>query len=175
MKKAKVGSTPVVTAAKGDGYTMLFRKLKTYGPWSANREPYPYPELGANFIEDGELLRWGDELDEDPDFCPFGPEIADIEISAGQCSGVRTPDGKFHGCTFCYKNNSPREELQNMDFETYKKVLDKLTQGPLHMVIVTTSDGTQKQLDPDQAIQLTNNTTKLARDLQEGDDIKDTQ
>lgn len=65
---------------------------------------------------DGTCYTWGKTLEEDVDFSPFGPLIADIEISS-ICNGVK---GKL--CDCCYKKNSPKGE--NMSFETLKKIVD---------------------------------------------------
>ena len=65
----------------------------------------------------GFFMRWGSNMQKDPDFSPFGPEIADIEVST-ICHGIGTP------CTWCYKSNTPRGE--NMNLETFKKVFHKL-------------------------------------------------
>jgi len=74
-----------------------------------------------NFIfwkSDGFFLRWGATVAEDPKMSPFGPEIADIEVSTA-CSGIQgTP------CKFCYKSNKPVGE--NMSLETFKKVFAAL-------------------------------------------------
>ncbi|MHA1989293.1 MAG: radical SAM protein, partial [Promethearchaeota archaeon] len=73
-----------------------------------------------NFIfnrKTGFFARWGKTQEDDPDFSPFGPEIADIEI-ATSCKGVGTP------CNFCYKKNNPNGEY--MTFETFKKLFAKL-------------------------------------------------
>ena len=61
----------------------------------------------------GIFIRYGKTVDDDPDWSEFGPEIADIEIST-IC---------HQGCEFCYKSNTPFGE--NMDLETFKKVLNK--------------------------------------------------
>lgn len=66
----------------------------------------------------GEFIRWGKTLEDDPEYCEFGPEIADIEIST-ICSGV---NGKV--CDFCYKRNQPKGK--NMSLETFKKIFHKL-------------------------------------------------
>jgi MoaA/NifB/PqqE/SkfB family radical SAM enzyme len=66
---------------------------------------------------DGELVRWGKDPIDDPDYGP-APEILDIEISAGKCSS---------NCPMCYKNSSSNSPLVNMSLETYKLVLDKIT------------------------------------------------
>ena len=66
----------------------------------------------------GMFYRWGKTKDDDPDYSPFGPEIADIEITT-ICNGVR---GEL--CPFCYKSNNP--DGSYMTFDTYKKVFDNL-------------------------------------------------
>lgn len=77
-------------------------------------------EKGYNFTFDmntGFFARWGETYEDDPDYSPYGPEIADIEIATA-CSGV----GKV--CDFCYKKNTPRGEY--MSLETFKKLHSKL-------------------------------------------------
>jgi radical SAM protein with 4Fe4S-binding SPASM domain len=64
----------------------------------------------------GKFLRWGKRPEDDPPFSPYGPEIADIEVST-VCHG---PDGI--PCRFCYKSNSPDGE--NMSLKTFRRVLD---------------------------------------------------
>ena len=65
----------------------------------------------------GFFARWGATEGEDPQYSPFGPEIADIEIST-ICKGV----GKV--CDFCYKKNTPTGT--NMSLETFKELASKL-------------------------------------------------
>lgn len=81
----------------------------------------------------GYFVRFGKTIEEDPDYSPFGPEIADIEISSacpsdksdgrvvmtsGGCDGI--------GCKkFCYKGNCADKSV-HMTVETFKKVLDKM-------------------------------------------------
>jgi MoaA/NifB/PqqE/SkfB family radical SAM enzyme len=72
---------------------------------------------GYNYIFDvdtGEFARWGETLEDDPEWCPFGPEILDLEISEGDCSGR---------CPWCYKSN-PANNGKHMTFATFKKVFD---------------------------------------------------
>lgn len=72
---------------------------------------------GYNWVfdtESGFFVRWGKTKDDDPQFSPFGPEIADIEIST-ICN---------HNCPFCYKDNSKLGE--NMSREVFDSVLSKL-------------------------------------------------
>lgn len=64
--------------------------------------------------ETGMHYRWGKTFEDDPDYSPHGPEIADIEIST-VC---------HKGCKFCYKSNTGKG--QNMSLKTFKAVLDRL-------------------------------------------------
>jgi len=70
--------------------------------------------------ETGNFARWGATQEEDPDYSPVGPEIADIEVST-ICHG---PFGTR--CAMCYKNGTADNE--NMTLDTFKVVLEKLTQ-----------------------------------------------
>jgi sulfatase maturation enzyme AslB (radical SAM superfamily) len=63
--------------------------------------------------KNGAFVRWGENPEDDPDYSEFGPEIMDIEISSGECSG---------NCEFCYKRNGSNQPLENMSFETFKSV-----------------------------------------------------
>ena len=64
--------------------------------------------------ETGLNMTWGKTKEENPDHCPFGPLILDIEVTT-ICK---------NGCPFCYKSNTANGK--NMSFETFKKVLDKM-------------------------------------------------
>jgi MoaA/NifB/PqqE/SkfB family radical SAM enzyme len=64
--------------------------------------------------ETGLFVRWGNTLEEDPDFSPLGPEIADIEIST-IC---------HNNCEACYKTNTARGH--NMSLATFKDIFLKL-------------------------------------------------
>jgi MoaA/NifB/PqqE/SkfB family radical SAM enzyme len=66
----------------------------------------------------GTFIRWGKTKDDDPEYSPFGPEIADIEIST-VCHGI---GGK--PCKFCYKSNTGNGK--NMSFETFEKIFKNL-------------------------------------------------
>ncbi len=73
-----------------------------------------------NYIFDNEtgfFARWGKTANEDPVMSPFGPEIADIEVST-ICSGIGTP------CPWCYKSNTPKGE--NMTYEQFVSIFNKL-------------------------------------------------
>ena len=68
--------------------------------------------------KDGFTCRFGKEVEDDPTYCPLGPEIADIEIGAGMCPKV---NGK--NCAFCYKSNGGNVAY-NMKFDEFKKLVD---------------------------------------------------
>ena len=65
-------------------------------------------------LNTGYFLRWGKTFDDDPEYCPFGDEILDIEVST-IC---------HNNCPFCYKTNT--SEGENMSFENFKIIVDKL-------------------------------------------------
>ena len=64
----------------------------------------------------GFFARWGTTKEDDPQMAPL-PEILDLEISQGKCSGK---------CPECYKCNGDVEETYNMDFYTFRKILHKI-------------------------------------------------
>lgn len=69
-------------------------------------------------MKTGEFAYWGETLDKNPAFCPFGPTILDIEISAGKCKG---------NCKFCYKSNGLHNtEIINMGLDTFKEILARM-------------------------------------------------
>ena len=83
-----------------------------------------------NFIfnkSTGYFMRWGATPEDDPDYSPFGPEIADIEVST-ICSGVEG----IGPCKFCYKSNT--KNGKNMSFETFKKLFEKLKKTPVMQI-----------------------------------------
>lgn len=100
----------VVKAKNGD-FNMMFRK------------------------SDGFTAKWGRTMDDDPTHCPWGNEIADIEITTA-CRGIRGIDkatGKTsvndcdrRVCDFCYKSNQPNGSY--MSFDMFKVVFDKMNQ-----------------------------------------------
>lgn len=88
------------------------------------------PEYNMVFDNiNGTMLRWGKTYDDDPDMCPIGPEILDIEIST-ICNGIGLTKEKAKPCSWCYKSNTGCGK--NMSLDTFKKVLsvfpDNLTQ-----------------------------------------------
>ena len=76
------------------------------------------PEYNYSFNkETGFFARWGKTLDDDPIFSPFGCEILDMEICAGECMG---------NCDFCYKCNGSNLPPHNMTLEIFKSIVQKI-------------------------------------------------
>jgi radical SAM protein with 4Fe4S-binding SPASM domain len=73
--------------------------------------------------EDGFFARWGETKEQDPSMSPFGPEIADIEIST-ICNGIGQSMETRKPCPWCYKSNTGCGI--NMSFETFKTIFHKL-------------------------------------------------
>lgn len=69
---------------------------------------------------DGITWRFGVDPNDEPKFCPLGPEILDLEISVNGC-----PTIGGRSCKFCYKNNT-NAAPSNMTFETFKKIVDSM-------------------------------------------------
>lgn len=59
----------------------------------------------------------------DPSWCPWGNEIADIEITTS-CRGIRGVDGRRKPCEWCYKNSSSNG--LHMSLDTFKEVFSRL-------------------------------------------------
>ena len=87
----------------------------TDGVKSFSSEDYNYDFNLSN----GFFRRWGKTFEDDPETSPYGPEIADIEISAGESCPV--------SCPFCYKGNRKGDAANstNMSLETFANVLEK--------------------------------------------------
>lgn len=75
---------------------------------------------------DGLTVKWGASLGEDPTHCPFGNEIADIEITTS-CQGIHGTDGKRQPCGWCYKSLGPKG--RHMPLGTFKQVFDNLNKA----------------------------------------------
>ena len=66
-------------------------------------------------IDNGYSETWGNTVKDNPQYSPFGPQIADIEITT-TCNGI---NGKL--CNYCYKSNTSNGK--NMSLETFKQVI----------------------------------------------------
>ncbi len=66
----------------------------------------------------GFFARWGKTAEDDPEWSTYGPEILDLEISEGECSGR---------CAFCYKQNGDCDDrVHNMTLDQFKEILNKM-------------------------------------------------
>lgn len=70
--------------------------------------------------DDGFNIRFGKEVDIDPEMCALGPEIADIEIAVGGCPKINGIDD----CRWCYKDSSSTVG-KAMDLDSFKKIIAK--------------------------------------------------
>lgn len=70
----------------------------------------------------GKTIRWGITPEDDPEYSPLGPEIADIEISVNGCPTI---GNSARSCRFCYKSNTNATPT-NMSLATYRRVLDDI-------------------------------------------------
>ena len=68
---------------------------------------------------DGFNLRFGKTIDDDPECCGLGPEIADIEIVTGSCPKVNSEN-----CRWCYKNNTSAPG-KVMTLEQFQEVISR--------------------------------------------------
>lgn len=75
----------------------------------------------------GYFERWGNTLEDNPSFSPFGPELIDIELT-DICYG---PGGI--PCSWCYKANLPNN-TSYMSFETYKQIFDNLPKDAITQI-----------------------------------------
>ena len=64
-------------------------------------------------------VRMGKDTEDDPSWCPLGPEILDFETSVNGCPKVGGVS-----CKFCYKNNSDKPAT-NISLENFKKVVNR--------------------------------------------------
>ncbi len=67
--------------------------------------------------ESGFNARWGKNLEDDPEMCKLGPEIADIEIVTGSCPKINSEN-----CRWCYKNNTSALG-KTMSLDDFKKII----------------------------------------------------
>lgn len=86
-----------------------------------NIKSFRSDSFNYNFnMKNGTYISWGKTMNDDPDYCEYGPTILDIEVTE-RCDGI----GERGPCNFCYKANSLNRG-RVMSFETFKQVFDKL-------------------------------------------------
>ncbi len=104
---------------------------------------------GYNYIfnkHNGQFARWGVTKEDDPQLAPFGPEILDLEISIGDCSGGRDENGKG-GCVWCYKSNSI-DNGYHMSLDTFQQIVDKMPSTLTQIALGLTDISANKDLIP---------------------------
>lgn len=97
-------------------------RVKIDGDWKLLRSPAYNYDFN---LRTGVLARWGRTKDDDPVMSLVGPEIADIEIVTGSCSGK---------CPWCYKGNqsAPGKAMSDIAFwKIIRKIPPGLTQVAL--------------------------------------------
>jgi MoaA/NifB/PqqE/SkfB family radical SAM enzyme len=119
-------------------------------------------DYNFNFSKvNGLHMRWGATKEEDPQWCPVGPEILDLEISINGCPNA---------CPFCYKENK-NEPATNMTFETFKSIVDRipkvLTQIAFGITGIQTNPDFLKMMDYCREIGVIPNFTLSGIDLTE--------
>ena len=98
-KKYIINENEIAKSCRGPDYNTIFNK------------------------KSGFFARCGKTDNDDPDFSPIGPEIADIEITTA-CAGIPDKNGIKTPCKFCYKSNTANGKY--MTLETFKKVFANL-------------------------------------------------
>jgi ferredoxin len=115
---------------QGETFKMTLNKSRTYHDFFCKT-------TGFN-------LRFGRTLDDDPEHCALGPEIADIEVVTGSCPKVSSEN-----CRWCYKNNTSSPG-KVMTFEEFKKVVksfpENLTQVALGITGVKSNPHLEEML-----------------------------
>jgi len=104
---------PAIYNYNHDGITYTIYDGDEFKLCEASDGSYHYTFDKSN----GNFARWGKTYEDDPEYCPAGPEILDLEIASGKCKG---------NCPFCYKGNSINEEAVNMTFDAFKSIIDKI-------------------------------------------------
>ena len=137
------------------------------------------PSYNFNFSKkNGLFMRWGTSEADDPDFSPFGPEIADIEISSANASDldIDSPlnlitDGGCNGVgckKFCYKKNTSNKTV-HMSLDLFKQIMDRM----ITRTNITLENGQTITLKPTDLVTLKDGTTIFARNLKENMEIAD--
>ena len=84
--------------------------------------------------ENGYFERWGNKVEDDPDYSPYGPEILDLEISTSvqpdnehlyHASRLVFDGGCLGNCAFCYKSNG-KLPTYNMNINEFVKILHNM-------------------------------------------------
>ena len=159
-----------VVKAKDGSFNMMFRK------------------------SDGLTAKWGRTMDDDPTHCPWGNEIADIEIATA-CSGIRDKDGNRAPCAFCFPEgtkitltdgtNKPIENIAIGDFvvscnfvssgknflnrNSVQEIYEREYDGEL--IVIELENGIILRLTPEHPLLLKDGTEVMAKDLTGNEDL----
>ena len=104
----------------------------------------------------GNFQRWGHNEADDPQWCPAGPEILDLEISINGCP---------NNCAFCYKGNSSTPAT-NMTLNVFKGILKRMM---IPAKEIELEDG--RKIITTGPVKLKNGKTVNIEDLKVGDDV----
>lgn len=143
--------------------------------------------------KDGLTMKWGATVKDDPTHSPFGPEIADIELTK-VCAGVRNPEGVYTPCRFCVVPGTlittpdgskiPIEALREGDYNLsmcfqkqgnyfceglIKQTFERDYEGDL--IVVELADGKILKVTPEHPFLLRDGTEILAKDLTGSEDL----
>ncbi len=139
---------------------------------------------------DGYTVKWGLKQEDDPTHCPWGNEIADIEITTA-CSGIRDKDGNRAPCAFCApagtliqtpNGDVPIEQIGagdyvlGYDFQNNRPQIQEVKETYIReyfgeLVCIETEDGKIVKLTPNHPVMLSNGRQVLAKDLKNTDDV----
>jgi len=124
-------------------------------------------DYNYNFdLRDGTFMRWGRTQEDDPTWSPFGPEIADIEISASGKNG----GGCSISCPMCYKGNNSKPGIpDNMTLEMFKSVFEKFPK--IETLKIELENGEILSLSKTTEVLLEDGKITLAEHLKENDNI----
>ena len=144
------------TVFEGDFFKMTFNESHTYNCFFSKA--------------DGLNIRFGKNVEDDPEYCALGPEILDLEVSVNGC--VPVPGST--NCRYCYKNNT-NVPATNMDFETFTKIVNSfpknLSQIAFGITGLQTNPDLEKMFDYCRKNSIIPNVTTVGADMD--DHMKD--
>ena len=139
---------------------------------------------------DGLTAKWGRTMDDDPTHCPWGNEIADIEIATA-CSGIRDKDGNRAPCAFCAPAGTmiqtPNGDVAieqivvgdyviGYDFQNNRPQIQKVKETYIReysgeLICIETENGKIIKVTPNHPIMLLDGRQVLAKDLKDTDEV----
>lgn len=130
---------------------------------------------------EGTFIRWGRTVDDDPEYAPFGPEIADIEVTTS-CG---------HGCEYCVPNDTailtpdglkkivdirPNDVVKSISGSNVEPVDNVVKEIYCRhytgkMIKLELDNKTILYLTPDHKVRLTSGVWIEAKNIKPGDDV----